>query len=123
MRNLVKVAVVAVGIVCAGNAVSAQQKLGHINSSDLLQAMPEMKTADASFQTFAKAKQTALEKMDAERQKKIAVYQEKAKTISESNKEACNSSPSATRCKWLSMYSACSVHKAAKSFVSFFCDA
>jgi outer membrane protein len=88
MRNLVKVAVVAVGLVCAGNAVNAQQKLGHINSSDLLQAMPEMKTADASFQTFAKAKQTALEKMDAERQKKIVVYQEKAKTISEANKEA-----------------------------------
>ncbi len=88
MRKLVKVAAVAVGLLFAGNAVNAQQKLGHINSSDLLQAMPEMKSADASFQTFAKAKQTALEQMDAERQKKIVSYQEKAKTISEANKEA-----------------------------------
>ena len=87
MKSIIKVAVVAVGLLFAGNAVNAQQKLGHINSADLLQSMPEMKTADASFQTFAKAKQTTLEKMDAERQKKITVYQEKAKTISEANKE------------------------------------
>lgn len=88
MKSIMKVAVVAVGLLFAGSAVNAQQKLGHINSADLLQSMPEMKTADASFQTFAKAKQGTLEKMDAERQKKISVYQEKAKTISEANKEA-----------------------------------
>ena len=82
-----KVAVVAVGLLFAGNAVNAQQKLGHINSADLLQSMPEMKTADASFKTFAQAKQTTLEKMDAERQKKIAQYTEKTKTLSEANKE------------------------------------
>ncbi|NEU07806.1 OmpH family outer membrane protein [Flavihumibacter sp. R14] len=87
MKSLMKVAVVAVGLLFAGNAVNAQQKLGHINSADLLQAMPEMKTADASFQTFAKAKQSTLEKMDAERQKKIGLYTEKSKTISEANKE------------------------------------
>lgn len=88
MKSILKVAVVAVGLLFAGNAVNAQQKLGHINSADLLQAMPEMKIADASFKTFATAKQSTLEKMDAERQKKITVYQEKAKTISEANKEA-----------------------------------
>ncbi|MBC7743658.1 MAG: OmpH family outer membrane protein [Flavobacterium sp.] len=87
MKSIIKVAVVAVGLLFAGNAVNAQQKLGHINSADLLQAMPEMKTADASFKTFATAKQSTLEKMDAERQKKITVYQEKAKTISEANKD------------------------------------
>ncbi len=88
MKKSVKIAVVATGLFLAGNVVNAQQKLGHINSSDLLQSMPEMKVADASFQTFAKAKQTAIEQMDAERQKKIASYQEKAKTRSEANKDA-----------------------------------
>ncbi|MDB5014351.1 MAG: hypothetical protein JWQ25_2553 [Daejeonella sp.] len=87
MKNLVKAAVVAIGLL-AGSNVNAQQKFGHINSAELLQSMPEMKTADASFQTYAKAKQTALEQMDAERQKKIAVYQDKAKTMSEANKDA-----------------------------------
>jgi outer membrane protein len=88
MKNLVKVAVVAVGLFLAGNTVNAQQKFAHINSADLLQSMPEMKTADASFQTFQKQKQGQLEQMDAERQKKIATYQDKYKTLSEANKEA-----------------------------------
>lgn len=87
MKNLVKAAVVAI-VLLAGSTVNAQQKFAHINSAELLQSMPEMKTADATFQTYAKAKQTALEQMDAERQKKIAVYQDKAKTLSEANKEA-----------------------------------
>ncbi|HXH98933.1 MAG TPA: OmpH family outer membrane protein [Sphingobacteriaceae bacterium] len=88
MKHLIKVAVVALGVVFAGNAANAQQKFAHINSSDLLQSMPEMKSADAAFQVFAKAKQTQLEKMDAERQKKITVYTEKSKTLSEANKDA-----------------------------------
>lgn len=87
MKNLVKAAVVAIGLL-AGSTVNAQQRFAHINSAELLQSMPEMKTADASFQTYAKAKQTALEQMDAERQKKIVVYQDKAKTLSEANKDA-----------------------------------
>lgn len=86
--GLVKAALMVFGLVMAGNMASAQQKLGHINSSELLQAMPEMKVADANFQTFAKGKQTALEQMDSERQKKIVQYQEKMKTVSEANKEA-----------------------------------
>lgn len=87
MKNVLKVAVVAVGMLFAVNAAEAQQKFGHINSAELLQSMPEMKTADANFQTFAKAKQTLLEQMDAERQKKMTTYQEKYKTLSEANKE------------------------------------
>jgi outer membrane protein len=87
MKNLFKIGVVAAGLFLTGNTVSAQQKLGHINSSDLLQSMPEMKTADATFQTYAKQKQTALELMDAERVKKINVYNDKMKTVSEANKD------------------------------------
>ncbi|HEY1025946.1 MAG TPA: OmpH family outer membrane protein [Sphingobacteriaceae bacterium] len=87
MKNVLKVAVVAVGMFFAANAAQAQQKFAHINSAELLQSMPEMKTADATFQTFAKAKQTQLEQMDAERQKKMNIYQEKYKTLSEANKE------------------------------------
>ena len=87
MKHLIKVAVVALGVVFAGSAANAQQKFAHINSSDLLQSMPEMKSADAAFQTFAKAKQAQLEQMDQERQKKITLYTEKSKTLSEANKD------------------------------------
>ena len=87
MKRLVKVAVVAVGLLITGATANAQQKFGHINSAELLQAMPEMKTADANFQKFQKEKQTQLEQMEAERQKKINVFQDKYKTLSEANKE------------------------------------
>ncbi len=88
MKKLVRIAVVATGLFLAGNIANAQQKFGHINSADLLQSMPEMKTADASFQTYAKAKQTTLEVMGAERQKLVTTYEDKYKTLSEANKAA-----------------------------------
>lgn len=87
MKRLLRTGLVAAGLFLAVNVASAQQKFGHINSADLLQSMPEMKTADASFQTFAKQKQTALELMDAERTKKITLYNDKTKALSEANKE------------------------------------
>lgn len=86
MKNLLRIGVLAVGLFLAVDSANAQQKFGHINSADLLQAMPEMKTADANFQTFAKAKQTSLELMDAERQKQMKSYEEKYKTLSEANR-------------------------------------
>ncbi len=89
MRNVIRAVLVAASLFFAGSiAANAQQKFAHINSADLLQSMPEMKSADANFQTFQKQKQTQLEQMDAERQKKIATYQEKYKTLSEANKDA-----------------------------------
>ncbi|MHB1179356.1 MAG: OmpH/Skp family outer membrane protein [Daejeonella sp.] len=88
MKKLVRIAVVATGLFLAGNIANAQQKFGHINSADLLQSMPEMKTADANFQTYAKAKQTTLEVMGAERQKLVTSYEDKYKTLSEANKAA-----------------------------------
>jgi outer membrane protein len=86
MKKLLKIGVVALGMFLAVGTANAQQKFGHINSADLLQAMPEMKTADATFQTFAKAKQTSLELMGAERQKLVTSYEEKYKTLSEANR-------------------------------------
>jgi outer membrane protein len=86
MKNLLKIGVVAIGMFLAVGTANAQQKFGHINSADLLQSMPEMKTADAIFQTFAKAKQTSLELMGAERQKLVTTYEEKYKTLSEANR-------------------------------------
>src|SRR5690606_18169624 len=58
---------------------------GHINSGDILQSMPEVKTADASFEAFRKTKLGELEAMDKERQAKIAVFQAKYKTLTEQN--------------------------------------
>ena len=86
MKKVFKIGVVTFGLILAVGVAKAQQKFGHINSADLLQSMPEMKTADATFQTFAKAKQTSLELMGAERQKMVTTYEEKYKTLSEANR-------------------------------------
>lgn len=88
MKTLVKVAVVAAGLFLSGITVQAQQKFGHLNSSDLLQLMPEIKAADANLQTFQKQKQTVAEQMTVEYQKKVTVFEDKRKTLSEANKES-----------------------------------
>lgn len=88
MKKLLNVAAIAVGLLFAGNAANAQQKLAHINSQELLSLMPELKSADATFKTFQQQKQTVLEQMDGERQKKIQTYRDKEATISQANKEA-----------------------------------
>lgn len=90
MKNLVKVAVVAVGLFFTVNAASAQQKFGHINSEELLKSMPEIKVADSNFETFRKQKQTALEQMGAEHTKKSNDANALYKTLSEANKETVN---------------------------------
>jgi|SRR5690554_531274 outer membrane protein len=87
MRNLVKTIAIAAVFFFSIGAASAQQKLGHINSEVILQAMPELKTADAAFETFRKTKLSELEAVDKERQAKIATFQEKYKTLTEANQE------------------------------------
>ena len=88
MKTLVKVAVVAVGLFFTDSTVNAQQKFAHINSAALLEVMPDVKQADAKFQTFQKQKQGEIELMQTEYQKKLTVAQDKEKTLSEANKAA-----------------------------------
>lgn len=89
MKNLLKSFAIATLVFVSVGMVKAQeaQKVGHINSAELLEAMPEVKVADTTFEDFRKSKVAALEAMDKERQAKIATYQEKYKTLSEANKE------------------------------------
>ncbi|HLT42941.1 MAG TPA: OmpH family outer membrane protein [Sphingobacteriaceae bacterium] len=86
MKNLLRSFAIVALIMSAGTAM-AQQKIGHINSGVLLQSMPEVKTADATFETFRVTKLNELEAMEKERQAKIVTYQDKYKTLSEANKE------------------------------------
>lgn len=86
MKNLLR-SLAIVALIMSAGTVMAQQKIGHINSGVLLQAMPEVKTADATFETFRVSKLNELEAMETERQAKIVTYQDKYKTLSEANKE------------------------------------
>lgn len=87
MKNVVKAIAIVAVFFCTIGAVSAQQKMAHINSGEVLQAMPEVKTADESFEAFRKTKLGELEAVDKERQAKIATFQEKYQTLNEENQE------------------------------------
>lgn len=88
MKNVMKSVAVAAGLFLSVSAVQAQQKIGHVNSQEILQLMPEFQAANQKVETFVKGKQGELQQMDSERQKKVTAYYDKQRTVSEANKEA-----------------------------------
>ncbi len=87
ISNCFTYAVVTLIIILQAPMASGQQKIAYINTSELLQQMPEVQAAEKSMQEFQKQKQTMLEGMDAERRRKVALYEEKYKTLSVANRE------------------------------------
>lgn len=60
--------------------VGAQSKIAHINTQELIKAMPEMKTAQKDLETLSKTYQTELQSLGAEFQKKVELYDKEAAT-------------------------------------------
>jgi|SRR5690606_22445093 len=87
MKNLVKGAVLAVGLLAATSAVQAQQKIGHINSEEIFQATPDFKTAQDQLKTLGETKQKELEGMYQEFQKKEKEINDKELHKSAANKD------------------------------------
>ncbi|WP_235524181.1 OmpH family outer membrane protein [Pedobacter sp. Hv1] len=67
--------------------VSAQQKIGHIDSQTVYSLMPEFKTAQTSLDLINKTKTAELNKMKTEIQTKYDQGVAKNKTLSEANKD------------------------------------
>ena len=67
---------------CVGmiSFVGAQSKIAHINTQELIQAMPEMKRAKTDLETLSKTYQTELQGLGAEFQKKVELYDKEAPT-------------------------------------------
>lgn len=70
MKNLVKGAILAVGLFAGVQAASAQQKIGHINADEVFQSTAEFKAAELQLKTLGEGKQKELEGLYAELQKK-----------------------------------------------------
>ena len=66
---------------------ASAQKLGHINSADLLQVMPEIKAADSTLQTYQKQLEDQNQTMLTEYQTKVAEYQKNEVTMPDAVKE------------------------------------
>ncbi len=82
MKNTIKVFVL-VALTLAAMSVSAQVKLGHIETQKLIQAMPEWTAAQKTFEEEQKKSKYRVEWFEEQFQTKLAEYSEKMKTYSE----------------------------------------
>ena len=81
--------VAALLVLCSAFMTNAQSlKFGHINSTDLLSMMPEIKVADSTLQSFGKSLENQLKTMTNEYQSKIADYRANEATMAEPVKQA-----------------------------------
>jgi len=72
--------------VLGANAQGA--KFGHINSAELLSAMPEVKDADKKLQEFAASLENQLKLMTNEYQTKVQTYQSQQASMADPIKDA-----------------------------------
>ena len=75
MKKILSFAIVIVTAAFSLNANA--QKFGHVNSNELLMAMPERKDAEASIQNYAKQLEGQLQTMNVEWESKMQDYQAK----------------------------------------------
>jgi outer membrane protein len=80
MKKVSKIALVAVVVLFSSN-VFAQLKFGHINSTELIQLMPETKKADTTLKKFGESLESQLKTMSAEYQTKLQSYQGKRDSL------------------------------------------
>ncbi len=83
MKKLFKVALVAVGMLFAGNFANAQTKIGHINFNAVIDLMPETKTVSASIQAYQKTFIDVLTNMNNEYTTKGQDFQKNQATMTD----------------------------------------
>jgi outer membrane protein len=79
-------------IICAlcalcGLTASAQAKFGHVNTQEIIQAMPEYTTARTEIETLTKQYEADLKSMQEEFQKKYEDYQKNGATLPDNIKQ------------------------------------
>jgi outer membrane protein len=76
-------AIVLVAIFAGQNALAQNFKFAHINSDELIRAMPEYDSATVKLEKQAKELQNALELLTVELNNKADAYQKEMKTLTE----------------------------------------
>ncbi|MDR2064382.1 MAG: OmpH family outer membrane protein [Prevotellaceae bacterium] len=87
MKNLLKV-VFVIAFAMLANSTFAQQKFAHINRTELIQSMPDFKTAQEKLEAYYKEISAQLEEGQVEINKKLVAYQNLPTTSTEEEKEA-----------------------------------
>jgi outer membrane protein len=84
MKRIICVIALAIIVIVAGQSVKAQtMKFGHINSEELIQAMPEFDSANVKLEKFRKELVNALELMSVELNNKNSTYEKESKTYTD----------------------------------------
>lgn len=87
MRKVFFVAIVAL-LTVAGTSVSAQNyKFGHINSQEILLAMPDRDSAEAKLKKYAQVLQEQIEQLQVEFNRKYQDYLQKRNTFTDAIRE------------------------------------
>lgn len=84
---LMKNVILAIGLMLTAAPGAFAQKLGHIDRQQLLLMLPERKEAETKMQAFAKTLDDRLKAMGQEYQQKVASAQEKAATMTQTEKD------------------------------------
>ncbi|WP_412983751.1 OmpH family outer membrane protein [Pontimicrobium sp. IMCC45349] len=80
MKHLKTLLLAAALFIGSTSFMNAQSKVAHVNTQELVQAMPAMKAAQAELEKLAKTYETDIQGMAAELQNKIKQYDAEAST-------------------------------------------
>jgi outer membrane protein len=84
-----KLIICALCAVCGFTTANAQ-KFGHVNSQEIIQAMPEFTTANAELEKLSQQYETELKQMQEELQKKAEQFEKEEATLPENIKQRRN---------------------------------
>jgi outer membrane protein len=88
MKRVLKVAIVSVCILLAGNFAKAQSKIGYVNFDEIVRLMPEFKTAQTAVETYQKQFYDQLNVMNTEYQSKGKEFQSTQATMTDAVRSA-----------------------------------
>ena len=90
-----KLIICAICALCGFTTANAQQKFGHVNSQEIIQAMPEFSKARTEIEALTKQYEADLKSMYEELQKKGDAYEKEQATLPANIKEPGTGSGSA----------------------------
>ncbi len=88
MKKLFKVALIAGCMLFAAGLAHAQQKIGYVNTAELMQNMPEMKALQTQMNTYQKSFMDQLNSMNGEYQTKGQTYEKNRATMTDAARTA-----------------------------------
>jgi outer membrane protein len=88
MNKLLKLIFATALVLTFNNSFAQNLKFGHINSSELIQLMPQTKQSDSTLKKYAESLDSQLKGMSAELQSKYQKYQQQGDSLPEPIKAA-----------------------------------